>query len=103
MIRRPPRSTLFPLHDALPICPDANIRSCPNPSHAFPAKSGKSVRRRPIVLLCSRVGEGVRRQRSRRGRVDRERECLFSRHFHHLPPLFLFEKKNHVGTSHIVL
>src|SRR2546425_2384822 len=25
MIRRPPRSTLFPLHDALPIYPDINF------------------------------------------------------------------------------
>src|SRR5256885_5771258 len=27
MIRRPPRSTLFPLHDALPICPAAYLSS----------------------------------------------------------------------------
>src|SRR6266498_3099825 len=31
MIRRPPRSTLFSLHDALPISPAGSVRSLPLP------------------------------------------------------------------------
>src|SRR3712207_7737492 len=47
MIRRPPRSTLFPYNDALPIWPTSQTAS-------EPAVVGASWSRRP----CQRVGDG---------------------------------------------
>src|SRR5256885_16468032 len=46
MIRRPPRSTLFPLHDALPIYIDeVPIRGIP----ALPAPGGRRLAHRPTA------------------------------------------------------
>src|ERR1044072_9311178 len=58
MIRRPPTSTLFPLHDALPICSEVCCK--------YSTKHGTKVAQRPVVR--------------RRERKDRKRTRLNSSH-----------------------
>src|SRR2546422_5157406 len=44
MIRRPPRSTLFPLHDALPICPGAPRKLFRRAEPACESDHGRAIR-----------------------------------------------------------
>src|SRR2546429_4974266 len=58
MIRRPPRSTLFPLHDALPISPDWlkartwRFRTCPRPVRGTRSEEHTSELQSRLHLVC---------------------------------------------------
>src|SRR5256885_12274620 len=59
MIRRPPRSTLFPLHDALPIClmpaqPSGTVLTSTASAGRFSALNSGAVRRLTAVDLTQR-------------------------------------------------
>src|SRR2546428_7410645 len=60
MIRRPPRSTLFPLHDALPIWTNNPKLAAPEWSEIF---SGKHL---PRTILLAPNGDACRDRKSTR-------------------------------------
>src|SRR3712207_8963140 len=64
MIRRPPRSTLFPLHDALPICREEDpARSSVDPDvilhHEHPAAGCLGRGRAGVRVLDREAGTGL--------------------------------------------
>src|SRR3712207_7625505 len=101
MIRRPPRSTLFPLHDALPIYPGraASAHSAAPGTPEDPADPQPAHPRADLVLRLGRGGNLERKDRSEEHTSElQSRQYLVCR--------LLLEKKKNVHRSlhiHILL
>src|SRR3712207_7944630 len=96
MIRRPPRSTLFPLHDALPIYSSA-IRVRTEEKHLAPALAFAVGKSHPVgkgfyTRGCS--DEGLSMPRRTFVRIDRKSTRLNSSHANISYAVFCLKKKN---------
>src|SRR2546429_8488457 len=82
MIRRPPRSTLFPLHDALPIC---------HPRTGF----GQGLRPARILIHKNRANQGDKDEEdsTQTDRRDRKSTRLNSSHGYISYAVFCLKKK----------
>src|SRR2546426_6802963 len=92
MIRRPPRSTLFPLHDALPISGASRSRGVRTrrPAGALRgAAPGSGVRSRVRARSLGRRGDGAAA-----GARDRKSTRLNSSHLVISYAVFCLKKKN---------
>src|SRR3712207_7402930 len=95
MIRRPPRSTLFPLHDALPI---STARGTLAPT---PTRRRLRARRRPPQRGPPAASALPRILRRRAARQDRKSTRLNSSHANISYAVFCLKKKNKTQTTFV--
>src|SRR2546429_7312435 len=88
MIRRPPRSTLFPLHDALPISP--TTLPSETPAHLKVATATWDYERREVMIP---MRDGVRLH------TDRKSTRLNSSHGYISYAVFCLKKKTHLSPA----
>src|SRR3712207_6954143 len=91
MIRRPPRSTLFPYTTLFRSCGDAHVPQRDEGAGGHPAGEG---RRRPVDR---RVPQGLRHRRG--GGADRKSTRLNSSHANISYAVFCLKKKKNTPTS----
>src|SRR3712207_8196410 len=92
MIRRPPRSTLFPLHDALPIFSEASVSGSPSSATSSSCTAARSP-------PTAEAWASARRSRSACPRSEEHTSELQSRQY--LVCRLLLEKKKKT-TNHLL-